>query len=52
MSEPYNGWTHERILEKLSEMINEADCNENYRTGDDLFEIIIALKTEWGMSLD
>lgn len=47
MSEAYNGWTHEAILRKLSDTINEIDSNGKYGTGDELLEIIIALKTEW-----
>lgn len=52
MSETYNGWTHEEILEKLSDIINEADEAERYDIGDDLLDIIIALKKEWGMNFD
>ena len=47
MSESYNGWTHEEILRKLSDVINEMDGNGKYGTGDELLEIIVALKAEW-----
>ena len=52
MNETYNGWTHEEILEKLSDIINEADEAGRYGIGDDLLDIIIALKIEWGIEVE
>ena len=48
----YNGWTHEKILEALSDAINVLDRNYKFGLADELLDIIIALKTEWGMPLD
>ena len=43
---------HKEILETLSDCINMADEKGIYEAGDKIFDIIIALKTEWGMDLD
>ena len=41
--------SHDEILEILTDAINELDKAEKYGMGDRLFEVIIALKEEWGM---
>ena len=52
MSETYNGWTHKEILEKLSDVVSEMDEHENYGIGDELLDVMIALKYEWGLIHD
>ena len=38
------------ILELLSECICIADENQIYTIGDKLFDVIIELKSQWGMN--
>jgi len=52
MEEPYEGMTHEVILETLSDAINELDEAQKYGMGDSLLNVIIALKIEWGLPIE
>ena len=42
--------TKNEILETLSDCINEADEKQLFGIGDRLYDIIIALREEWGMN--
>lgn len=52
MSKTYNGLTHEKILENLSYAISDMDEFEHYGIGDELLDVMIALKYEWGLIHD
>ena len=41
--------SHEEILERLSDAINELDRSGKFGFADELFSVIQELKKEWGI---
>ena len=47
-----NGMAKYEVFEALADAIGMADSEKEYGLGDRLYNVIIALKMEWGIDLD